>query len=230
MMRAGPAPSAWAARTNSRSRSERVAPRTSRATVVQPTSVMMTAMRQKPSIGECAHCSGTPSLVTSTRRQHDQQRQPGQGDDAIGQPHQQRVRAAADIAGRQPDQRADDGGGDGDDEADAERDAAALEQAQQQVAAELVRAQPMRGRRRLQACEQIRRIAVDAESHSDKRRRQHQQRPGPARTAALATASGWDSSRWRSVALQARGRPQGGRRPARQDAFERRRAGWSSVG
>ena len=45
MMRQEEAPCAMAASTKSRSRSDRVAPRTSRATVVQPTSAMIATMR-----------------------------------------------------------------------------------------------------------------------------------------------------------------------------------------
>ncbi len=45
MIRSGPAPCATAARTKSRSRTDSVAPRTSRATVVQPTSATIRKMR-----------------------------------------------------------------------------------------------------------------------------------------------------------------------------------------
>ncbi len=45
MMRAWPAPKAWAARTNSRAFKDRVAPRTRRATVVQPTNEIRITIR-----------------------------------------------------------------------------------------------------------------------------------------------------------------------------------------
>ena len=110
------------------------------------------------------------------RRQHDQQRQQRQRDHRIGKAHQQRVDAAAEIACDDADQRAEHRSRDRADQADEQGHLAAVEQAQQKVAAELVGAQRMAGARDGEAAEQVDQVGIVAEQRRDQRRRQAGQR------------------------------------------------------
>ena len=113
-------------------------------------------------------------LVEVDRRQHDQERQQRQGDHAVGQAHQQGVQPAAVIARPEADDGADDGGDEGGDEADEERHLAAIEQAQEEIAPQLVGAERMAERGALEAVEQIDRLGVDAACRLDQGRRHGQ--------------------------------------------------------
>jgi hypothetical protein len=106
------------------------------------------------------------------RRQDDQQWQQRQGDDAVGQTHQEGVQRAAVVAGQEPERGADHGGEERGGQPDQQRHPAAVEQAQQQVAAELVGAQPVRGGRRLKARQQRHPVGVEPECGLGQRRGQ----------------------------------------------------------
>ena len=141
MTRGLPAPSAIAARTKSRDLSDSVAPRTMRATVVQPTSATSTMMRSRLIAGESATARRDAELLQIERREHDEQRQERQRDHAVGEAHQHRIEPAAAIAGDKSDRRAEDRGDQRGDDADEQRDPPAFEQPQQQIAADLVGAE-----------------------------------------------------------------------------------------
>ena len=111
--------------------------------MVQPTSATISRMRYRLAPSECATDRGQPELAEVDRREHDQQRQQRQRDHRVSQPHQQGVGAAAGVACDQTDRRAEQGRGERADQADEQRHLPAIEQAQQQVAAELVGAERM---------------------------------------------------------------------------------------
>ena len=138
MMCQGEAPSACAAMMNSFSRKDFTWARTSRQTSFQPKSAAIRMMAQ------------TPPRVTRGEQQRREQRRHDreQLDDA----HRHPVEAAAEIAGhraeRQADQQAEERGR----EADAQRHAGAIDDAGEEIAAEVVDAEPVlrrRGRRAL---------------------------------------------------------------------------------
>ena len=107
--------------------------------------------------------------------QHDQQREQGERNHAVGEPHQDRVQPAAEIAGEDTDHGAQDRRQQGPGYADQKRDAPSVEQALEKVAAEIVGAQPVSGRWRLEAAEQVGRGRVDAAQLGDQRSGQRQE-------------------------------------------------------
>jgi hypothetical protein len=81
------------------------------------------------------------------KRQH----QLREGQEDIGDAHQDRVGPAAGITGDRADQEADGRGDDGDQDHHVKRPARAIDDARIDVAAEVVGAEPVRGARRQQA-------------------------------------------------------------------------------
>ncbi len=145
MIRSGPAPSATAARTKSRSRTDSAAPRTRRATVVQPTSDDDHEDAVQAGADPTAPARpGTPSLPRSTAASTISSGSSGSAITAVGQPHQQSVvRPPAVDPATRPIDGAEHGGGERADQPDEQRHLPAIEQAQQHVAAELVGAERM---------------------------------------------------------------------------------------
>ncbi len=106
-------------------------------------------------------------FVEVERGEHDQQRQQWQRDNPIGEAHQQPVGPAAEIAGKKPDCGPDRRRGERRRNADRQRHAAAFEQPQQRVAAKLVGAERVRGRRSGEAVQQIDRGRIGAQNVRD---------------------------------------------------------------
>ena len=86
------------------------------------------------------------------RPQHDrhnhQQRQPGHGEEAVGDAHQHGIDGSPGVAGDAADRHAAGAGDDRGQQADGERYARAVEHAREHVASELVGPEPVRRRRR----------------------------------------------------------------------------------
>ena len=74
------------------------------------------------------------------------QHQPGERQEDVGDPHQHLIDPAAEIARAGADQEADAGDDHGDQHDDVERRARAVDDAREDVAAEIVGAEPMLGR------------------------------------------------------------------------------------
>ena len=102
--------------------------------------------------------------------QHDQERQERQGDHRIGQAHEERVQGAAVVAGDKAQGGADDRRAERRGQADGEGDLAAVEQAQQQVAPQLVGAERVGGRGRGEAGQQVDPVGIEAEGGLDQGR------------------------------------------------------------
>ena len=144
MIRVFDAPIVRAASTNSRSRSDNVAPRTTRAIEPQSRSDRSSVMPSgaaRSSVAERAEIDG------ADRHRHREERERGERDPEVGEPHEQLVEPAAVEAGERPDHHADDGRQDRDAERDLQRDLPAVQHARQRVAAQLVGAEPVRRRR-----------------------------------------------------------------------------------
>ena len=128
MIRHGPAPSDLAASMYSFSLSERVWPRTILEMPAQAKNEM------------------TPMTIEQARSEHrgqgERQHDEGEGQHGVDEPGQDRVDYAAEVPGDQADGDAGDGADRGGEEPDKERDPRSVEDPDEQVAANVVGAEP----------------------------------------------------------------------------------------
>ena len=200
---------ATAARTKSRSRTrERRAADQPRDAWSNRASATIRRIRQRLAASERASSAGRPSLVRSTAASTISSGRSGSAITASVRRIRKRVGAAADVARDQPDQRPEPGRGERADQADEQRDPAAVEQAQQQIAAELVGAERVRGGRRREAGQQVDRVRVEAEPGGHQRGAKAGQRQQRQQQAA----------RQRQPVGGGSGAARGGRRGARPPA------------
>jgi hypothetical protein len=149
MMRSGRAPSALAARVKSRALSDSVSAG-HRRPAGQRHDEDDAIERKGLGLGDLDRHA---DLARVDGRQDDQERQHGQRDHAVSDAHQHGIEPAAEIARHDADQRADDRREQRTRDADQQRHAAAVEQALEEIAAEIVGAQPVRPARRQQHVE-----------------------------------------------------------------------------
>ena len=152
MMRMSLAPAAFAASTNSFSRSDRKRPRTMRASPTQNRNARMIPIFIGWEIGIVIGADADLGVVRA--EVHGRGEQDGDArerEDEVGEPHQQVVDPAAVVAGDGADRRPDRRREDRDEERDPERGADAVDDPAQVVTAELVGAEdvPALERRRL---------------------------------------------------------------------------------
>src|SRR5690349_14122761 len=83
------------------------------------------------------------ALGVSTAASATGQQEGGEGEEHVGDPHEQRVGRTADIAGHQADAEADDPGPRDDEQGDAEGDPAPVQDAAEDVPADGVGAEPV---------------------------------------------------------------------------------------
>ncbi len=131
-------------------------------------------MRQNPAAPECANSRRDPELGEVHRPQHDQQRQQRQRDHAVGDAHQHRVRPPAEVARGDPDQQADARARRRRQHPHQQRHLPAHHQPRQLVAPGVVRAQPVRGRGRVEARQQVGGVGVDAQVPLERPRAEHE--------------------------------------------------------
>ncbi len=93
---------------------------------------------------------GVEDAGAQARQQDDRQQDRREGEQQLHQPHQREIDPAAEIGGEDADDRAADQADADGDQRDLDRDARREDRARQHVAADLVRAQPVRGARPLQ--------------------------------------------------------------------------------
>ena len=122
------------------------------------------------------------------RDEGERQDQARKREEDVGDAHQDGVDPAAEIAGDGADQKPDRADQDHHEADDVERDARAVDDARVDVAAELVGAEPVRRRRRLQAVGEIlggRRMGRDPwRQRRDQHQRQHDAEPGDRQRVA----------------------------------------------
>ncbi len=117
-----------------------------------------------------------PFGARAGRREAEAQQQDREREHHVGQAREDRVDRAAVEAGDQPDRDADDHREAGRDERDLERDPGAVDRAREDVATELVDAEPVLGGRSGRAAEEVERVRVlrlrigRAEDRDDHRR------------------------------------------------------------